>query len=147
MKQLKPRYRTQSTWTAPDVELQVNKLTGEKIPSLTKPNQSKSLGELIQRFNQGLLTDVSMSAFGKGRYYLGEDSEHFDSPDIEKLRDADLVDQNLYMETQAKRTKAYGVAKEAQAKEAAEQAAKEELLASQKVSTTAKDEVQSQTAK
>ena len=65
------------------------------FPSVTVPDQSYSLTELLERHRQGILTDTEIM---KEAQYMDEEFTNFDSPDVEKLRDADLTEREEYIQ-------------------------------------------------
>lgn len=78
---------TQKNWVAgAPVEM------AHKLPSVTVPGQSYTIAELMERHMAGLLTDTTMP----GVY--PDNDEEFGDVDIEKLRDADFVDRDEFLQ-------------------------------------------------
>lgn len=102
-------------------------------PSVTVPDQEYTIADLIKRHEQGLLTDLNISR--PGVYTQTDEDNNFDVPDIEKIRDADINDQNEYMREINKEVGNYNKAVEEVEKERAK-AAKEAKAAKKAASAT-----------
>lgn len=61
--------------------------------SMTIPNQSYSVREILQRFQAGTLANISKPIY----YELEDDSDDFDNVDITQSPDFDLVDAENYL--------------------------------------------------
>lgn len=68
------------------------------LPSETVPGQSISIAELLKRHINGTLLDI-----GKNPLYGEDDNPHLDhdDPDMEKLRDSDLVEKAEFLTANA----------------------------------------------
>lgn len=91
--------------------------TSHKMASVTEPDQAWTIAELLERHRQGILTDTQVMRDGE----ILDDST-LDDPDLEKLRDSDIVDREEYLsEVHAAVDKVKAAKKEAADKKAAEE--------------------------
>lgn len=72
------------------------------LPSMTVPDESYTIKELFERFSKGQSTGAPLR---EGIYNLDDKSVDFDSPDLEKVKSMDLVDQSEIADQQAQRTR------------------------------------------
>lgn len=86
----RPMYRDQMNFVPfQDVDSETSHL----FPSVTVPDQSYTIEELIERYRAGILTDLEIAK--EPVYYENSD---FDSPDMEKMMRSDIVEKQEFVD-------------------------------------------------